>query len=751
MLFSDTSASSPHPVLSPPVVIVAERGWYNDPQKRWQGTVQTPDAVEVIVTVNGGNPLRVPVINGHFEWMPPQPMADGEYQLTFTAVDAAGNHSAPTRVDYNIDTHPPARPIIEAIEDHVAGGVEDGNSIRRNGYTNDDQPVVRGQAEANALVYLYNDNQLLASVRADAQGNWQAQLDLPQDGTYNLTAQAEDRADNRSQPSPKWTFHLDTLTPETPTFSYYDDNRGLYQGQFGRGQPTDDVRPELHGEAEPGSVVRIQYAAPGGKWIVGGTATVDSSGHWRWTPPQDLLPDGDWRFRSRSSDKAGNVSQWSDSWTLTIDTRINTPTILQAIDDVGTIQPVLPGQTTDDKRLDFSGQAEPYSQVTLYQNGVAAGSATVGANGRWQITPDRDMQPGSNNFTVKAVDVAGNISNYAPNWAINYDSGVKHSSGEENWNCRANTSWQTGRVYQYGGLKVTELKHGTSNNCFYTGIMNRPDGYESKAIEMLDHSIVQFDFGATNYVEFNYGYLHNCDTYVDIFSPSGELLGREYLQPGGASRSEQGLNTFSWQAPAGQQIGYIDVHSGEDPDTYKKVLCWNVLVKRDVGWIIDTVRWGKDESLVQHHTLPETQEQEGAQLHLNDVQQWLAAHSGQLLQGFSALVLEGEHQQLDYQQLTQHISGLQHIDLTGSGDNLLQLDAQQLLQQAHQDVLLPERTRSWLIDGDAGDVVQLSDSTQFYQQWQQQGTQQSGGKVWQVFESVDHSATLLINNEVMVA
>ena len=140
-------------------------------------------------------------------------------------------------MDYNIDTHPPARPIIEAIEDHVAGGVEDGNSIRRNGYTNDDQPVVRGQAEANALVYLYNGNQL-ASVRADAQGNWQAQLDLPQDGTYNLTAQAEDRADNRSQPSPKWTFHLDTLTPETPTFSYYDDNRGLYQGQFGRGKPT---------------------------------------------------------------------------------------------------------------------------------------------------------------------------------------------------------------------------------------------------------------------------------------------------------------------------------------------------------------------------------------------------------------------------------------------------------------------------------------------------------------------------------
>ena len=60
------------------------------------------------------------------------------------------------------------------------------------------------------------------------------------------------------------------------------------------------------------------------------------------------------------------------------------------------------------------------------------------------------MQPGSNNFTVKAVDVAGNVSDYAPNWAINYDSGVKHSSGEENWNCRANTSWQTGRISTAG-------------------------------------------------------------------------------------------------------------------------------------------------------------------------------------------------------------------------------------------------------------------------------------------------------------
>ena len=63
------------------------------------------------------------------------------------------------------------------------------------------------------------------------------------------------------------------------------------------------------------------------------------------------------------------------------------------------------------------------------------------------------------------------------------------------------------------------------------------------------------------------------------------------------------------------------------------------------------------------------------------MQQWLAAQRT-TAQG-SALVLEGEHQQLDYQQLTQHISGLQHIDLTGSGDNLLQLDAQQL-QQAHR-------------------------------------------------------------------
>ncbi|QDY42966.1 Ig-like domain-containing protein [Candidatus Pantoea soli] len=749
MLSFDASASGNHPLLFPPFIIMAEPGWYNDPQKRWDGRATSPDTVEIIVSVNGQQTQRVPVANGTFSWTPARPLADGEYQLSFVAVDQVGNQSAPLYVSYNIDTQPPARPVIGAIEDDVAGGVDNGNSIKRNGYTNDDQPVVRGQAEANSLVYLYDGTTLLASARTDARGEWQVQLDLPQDGTYQLSAVAEDRADNRSTPSVVWTFHLDTVAPATPAFRYYADDQGLYQGQFDNSRPTDDRRPVLHGEAEAGTSVRIQYAAPGGKWIAGGTASVDGNGHWQWTPPQDLTPDGEWRFRTRSSDKAGNVSPWSDSWTLNIDTRIDTPLILQALDDTGSVQPVLPGQTTDDARLDFSGQSEPSSLVTLYQNGLAVGSAYAAADGRWRITPDREMMPGANSFSVKAVDTAGNVSPLSAPWSVNYAPPLSNTIGCENWDCRSSLNWQSGRTYQYGDLKVTELSHTRSVGSFYTGVMNRPDGYQSRAVEMLDNAVVKFDFGATNYVAFNYGRINNCDSYVNIYSPDGQLLGREYLRPSSSSNREQDFNCFSWNAPAGKQIGYIEVHSGEDPDTYKRVFGCSILVRRDVGWVLDTLRWGKQTPAARLKALPEPEAEEaaGPQLHLTDAQQWLASQA-QPLAGFSSLILAGEQSPLDFQQLTAALTDLRHIDLTGQGDNQLVLESASLLQQAPEEMLTtPQR---WTIDGDRGDTVQLTDSALFYQQWQQQGTQSRGGKQWQVFESHDRSAQLLIGDEVVL-
>jgi hypothetical protein len=358
----DKSASNEYPFVLPSLIIFAEPGWYNDPQKTWQGSAPSPDTVKVMVMVNGANPVEIPVVNGNFIWTPAQPLPDGEYTLTFIGFDRAGNSSTPLLIEYNIDTTPPVKPLIIAIEDNVDGGIQDGNSIKRNGFTNDANPVIRGEAEANSLVYIYNKNSQtpLASVKANSLGEWEVEVSLPKDGEYELSAVAEDRADNRSQLSESWKFQLDTQNPDGASISYYQDNVGLKRGEFDFSQATDDLRPELHGKGEPGEYVRVQYASKNGTWITTATVAVDINGNWEWTPPKDLS-DGEWSFRVRNIDHAGNVSKWSGSTTLIIDTSTIQPTILQAIDNVGPISNILPGEPTDDSRLDFSGKAEANS------------------------------------------------------------------------------------------------------------------------------------------------------------------------------------------------------------------------------------------------------------------------------------------------------------------------------------------------------------------------------------------------------
>jgi hypothetical protein len=422
MLFSNASASSNNPSTPSAAVKLPQPGWYNDSQKRWEGSAHSPDCVEMLVMINGKDPISVPVSGGRFAWTPSLPFTDGEYVLTFISVDAAKNQSAPVSVIYNLDTVAPDRPLIKSIEDHVAGGVTDGNAIKRNGYINDANPVVRGEAEANSLVYIYNKNSKtpLASVQANAQGEWETEVNLPKDGAYELSAVAADRANNRSQSSVKWKFQLDTEKPDGAAINGYEDDVGLISGSFDFSRPTDDRRPELYGTGEPDEYVRLQYASKNGSWVTTATVSVDSDGNWVWTPPKDLA-DGEWSFRARSIDHAGNVSKWSGSTYLVIDTTTIQPTILQAIDDAGSISNVFPGQTTHDARLDFNGKAEANSLVTLYQDSIAVGSTYANVDGEWKISPLRDMNVGLNNFGVKAIDAAGNQSVYSLNYQVNFN------------------------------------------------------------------------------------------------------------------------------------------------------------------------------------------------------------------------------------------------------------------------------------------------------------------------------------------
>lgn len=583
MLFSNPSASNNSPLS---LMVRAKSDWYNDAQKRWEGSVYSPDTVAVLISINGNNPLSVPVSGGRFTWTPSLPLPDGEYVLGFTSVDATNNFSKTVLVNYNIDTVAPDKPVITAIEDYVDGGKQDGDSIKKNGYTNDANPVIRGEAEANSLVYIYNKSSKtpLASVKTNAQGKWDIEVNLPNDGAYELSAVAEDQANNRSQPSLKWKFQLDTESPDGATITDYQDDVGLYRGQYNFSRVTDDARPELHGSGEPDEYVRIQYASKNGNWITTATIAVDSDGNWYWTPPNNLS-DGEWSFRVRNIDHAGNAGNWSNSTTLLIDTMTTQPIILQALDDVGPMHNVFPGQTTEDARLDFSGKAEAFSLVKLYQDGMAVGSTHANIDGDWKITPLQDMRVGINNFGVKAIDLAGNESSYTANYQVKFNPTLSD---------------------------------------------------ENK--------------------------MHIVDSSADI--------------------------------PA-----YTPAPS---------------------------------------------------EFHIIDIASWLTFAHSLHAERAASFIFSGENQLIDFTAVSSRVDGLQKIDITGKGNNKLNLDLKALLVEGDVGLFINEESKQLMIDGNSGDRLAI-DSVDFNDGWLiSQNNVLVGGEKWMALTNSQENYTLLVNQEIEI-
>ncbi len=87
-----------------------------------------------------------------------------------TATDPAGNVSPATSgFTIVVDTLAPTVPLITSIVDDVpnsTGAIGNGQS------TNDTQPTLNGTAEANSAVSIFDNGALVATVNANASGNW---------------------------------------------------------------------------------------------------------------------------------------------------------------------------------------------------------------------------------------------------------------------------------------------------------------------------------------------------------------------------------------------------------------------------------------------------------------------------------------------------------------------------------------------------------------------------------------------------
>ena len=347
--------------------------------------------------------------DGSWSVEPTNPLGDGDYDLTVTVTDLAGNVSAHSDgFAVEVDTQAPATPSIGGVADDDGTAIEDGDS------TNDDTPTFSGSGgEPGDTVTLYDGDEEIGSGTVDDEGNWEITPEDPLDeGEHDLHVTITDPAGNESDPSDDFTVIVDTTAPDAPELDdlTVTDDVGAVQGELSSGDETDDTVPTISGTGGAEGDIATLYV----DGVAVGTAVVDASGNWS-IEPGTALAEGDHELTVTYTDAAGNESDPSAAFDLTVDTTAPDAPDMSGVtvtDDVGAVQGELSsGDSTDDTKPTFSGTGGTEGDtVTLYADGVAVGTGIVAADGSWSVEPETPLGDGDYDLTLTFTDPAGNES-----------------------------------------------------------------------------------------------------------------------------------------------------------------------------------------------------------------------------------------------------------------------------------------------------------------------------------------------------
>ncbi len=366
--------------------------------------------------------------NGEWKWTPPAALPDAKHEFYVKAQDKAGNVSGESNhYGLEIDTHA-ATPTIAGVWDDVAGGVYNA-LVPNGGLTNDANTELRGTADKNSIVYIYNayNNAVIDTVKVNADGNWswpKTLADTAAGRPHMFYTIAKDDLGNTSGKSAVYSINVDTVNKAPVISGAYDDVAGgVYNGLVGNGGVTNDKTPELRGTAEANSVV---YIVIGNYNALAGSVKADAAGNWKL--PIVTNYNQLYNFHAYSIDPAGNRSANSANFALTIDTVNAAPVITGAYDDVaGGVHNglVANGGVTNDKTPELRGTAEANSVVYIVVGnyGTVAGSVKADAAGNWKF-PVATNYNQLYNFHAYSIDPAGNRSANSANFAITIDTVV---------------------------------------------------------------------------------------------------------------------------------------------------------------------------------------------------------------------------------------------------------------------------------------------------------------------------------------
>lgn len=243
--------------------------------------------------------------------------------------------------------------------------------------TNDNTPTLEGVTEANSVVTILDKGTVIGTTTSDADGNWSfTPAPALGEGNHALTATVTDGAGNISPATPPFLLVVDTLAPAAPIItSVIDDQPG--NTSLTNGQLTNDAQPTLNGKGEAGATITIKD-----KGVEIGTARVDESGNWTFTP-ENALGQGQHVFTATATDQAGNTGGASSAFTLELDSVAPLAPVIGNVQDntAPTTGPIGNGQTTNETRPALSGTGEIGATITILSDGLPIGTTTVGAGG----------------------------------------------------------------------------------------------------------------------------------------------------------------------------------------------------------------------------------------------------------------------------------------------------------------------------------------------------------------------------------
>ncbi|EML1452266.1 BapA prefix-like domain-containing protein [Enterobacter kobei] len=390
----------------------------NDNQPTLTGTGAVGDTISVY---NNGTLLGSAVVvnTGTWSFTPPSPLAEGTHVLTIRETDPAGNQSAPSAGFTVVVDTVSTTPVITNVTDDVGNTA---TTVVSGTPTNDATPTLSGTAEANSVVTIFDGGTQIGVVTADGTGAWTFTPDTAlAEGSHSFTAQATDPQGNVSAVSGAWSVVVDLTAPTVPTLDTVNDNvPGGITGNLTSGQVTNDSTPTIGGTGQAGSTIHIMN---NGTQI--GTAIVDGSGNWSFTPTTPLV-DGSYALRVYATDVAGNASANSSVFTFTVDTAGPVvPVVTSVIDDIAPVTGTLTsGNTTNDARPTFNGTGDVGSTVHVIVDGNEIGTAVVNAQGNWTFTPGSDLSDGPHAITFNATDAAGNTGSTTAPFNLTVDTGV---------------------------------------------------------------------------------------------------------------------------------------------------------------------------------------------------------------------------------------------------------------------------------------------------------------------------------------